>query len=197
MKPRLNGIILIINLFYPFTVLFGLRYIENPVKFFPVLLSVIILLNALVNIPALKKRDFRVFWRTAGMIAAGALVVVLIIVTDNAGYAKLYPVIINIALLSFFGYSLARPPTIIWRFATMKEPQLAESENRIHAERYCRNVTITWCIFFLANASVSLSMLFWASDMVWTIYNGFVSYILIGVLFGIEFIIRRRKRIGA
>jgi uncharacterized membrane protein len=55
---------------------------------------------------------------------------------------------------------------------------------------YCRRVTAAWCIFFVVNGMISLATALWGSNEVWMLYNGVISYILIGTVFTVEYIIR-------
>jgi uncharacterized membrane protein len=92
-------------------------------------------------------------------------------------------------LLALFGASLAHPPSIIERFARLREPQLPPA-----AIAYTRRVTQVWCVFFAVNGSIALVTALWASDQVWALYNGLVAYVLIGLLFAGEWVVRRRVR---
>ena len=56
---------------------------------------------------------------------------------------------------------------------------------------YCRRVTSVWCIFFFVNAAVSLHSAFFWPKHYWALYNGLISYILVGLIFAIEYICRR------
>ena len=56
---------------------------------------------------------------------------------------------------------------------------------------YLRKVTIAWLTFFLINAAISALTAISGSLKLWTLYNGFISYLLIGVMFAAEFLIRQ------
>ncbi|WP_218048930.1 COG4648 family protein [Curvivirga aplysinae] len=99
---------------------------------------------------------------------------------------KFYPVLVSVGLGGVFLISLIKPPTVIERLARMQEPNLNEA-----GVRYTRNVTIIWTGFFVLNALISVYTVFFSSLEIWTLYNGFISYLLIGLLFCGEFIIRR------
>jgi uncharacterized membrane protein len=71
---------------------------------------------------------------------------------------KLYPVIVNAAFFTAFAYSLIVPPSIIERFARLKEPELPEP-----AIAYTRRVTQVWCAFFALNGTIALATAVWAS----------------------------------
>jgi uncharacterized membrane protein len=105
---------------------------------------------------------------------------------------KFYPVLINLALLATFGLSLRRAESQVFRFATLADSSILTSPNRPGIERYCRKVTIAWCIFFIANGSVAAFTALFAQNWVWALYNGFIAYILMGILFACEFFARKR-----
>ncbi|MDR2105410.1 MAG: hypothetical protein LBP51_06625 [Deferribacteraceae bacterium] len=109
-----------------------------------------------------------------------------LLLLNSVAAAKLYPIAVNLVLLLFFSLSLIYPPSAAERFARLKQPDIPNV-----AVQYCRKVTIVWCLFFIFNASVSFATTRF-STQVWTIYNGFASYILIGLLFAVEFGYRTR-----
>jgi len=115
---------------------------------------------------------------------------------DSLLAIKAYPVAINCGLAMAFGVSLIRPPTVIERIARLSEPELDE-----HGIRYTRNVTKVWVVFFVVNGSISAWSALAASIEVWTLYNGFIAYLLIGGLFSVEFavrqIVRRRRTVNS
>ncbi|MDR0876504.1 MAG: AMP-binding protein, partial [Treponema sp.] len=104
---------------------------------------------------------------------------------------KLYPVLISAVLLGAFGLTLFSPPVMIFRFAVLQDKSVRGSLAEKRVEKYCRRVTLVWCAFFLLNGAVALYTVFFASDAVWSIYNGGISYMLMGALFAGEFIVRR------
>lgn len=111
--------------------------------------------------------------------------------TEVSSAAKLYPVIINFGLLGWFGRSLVRPPSAIEALARLTEPDLPD-----YAVNYTRRVTWTWCGFFLVNGLVALYTALFSSFEIWTLYNGLIAYLLMGTLFAVEFLVRRRVRAG-
>jgi uncharacterized membrane protein len=98
---------------------------------------------------------------------------------------KLYPVLVNAALLGVFAYSLISPPSMIERFARIREPNLPT-----RAISYARRVTQVWCMFFAANGVIALMTALWASSATWTLYNGLIAYLMMGLLFAGEYVVR-------
>jgi uncharacterized membrane protein len=90
-------------------------------------------------------------------------------------------------MLALFGYSLISPPSIIERIARLKEPNLPPA-----AIHYTRRVTQVWCGFFVINACISLATIFWTTPLIWSLYNGVIAYILMGLLFAGEYFIRKQ-----
>lgn len=120
-------------------------------------------------------------------LVATVVIALLVLISDSDLYLRLYPVAINALMLVLFGLSLWQPPTMIERFARLKEPDLPEG-----AVRYTRNVTIVWCLFFIINGSIALYTAIATSLEIWTIYNGSIAYGLMGALFAGEYLVRRR-----
>jgi uncharacterized membrane protein len=99
---------------------------------------------------------------------------------------RLYPVAVSAVLLATFGYTLMRPPTIVARLASASGTTMTPA-----IERYTRKVTVAWCVFFVVNGIVALVIGLQGSMQTWLLYNGIVSYVLMGVLFAGEYLVRR------
>ena len=112
--------------------------------------------------------------------------------SNQTVFLKLYSVVISATMLVVFGSTLFFPPTIIFRFATLADKSIVGSPSQQGVERYCRKVCIAWCVFFVCNGAVAAYTALCCSDRVWSVYNGGISYILMGLLFAIEFCIRRK-----
>ena len=167
----------VLTLAYPFLIYFGIERAEP--RWLALLLAVLALLRATAT------REAIWLWGAAFGLALATLSA-----ASNALLPlKLYPVLVNTVLLALFGASLAHPPSMIERFARLREPQLPPA-----AIAYTRRVTQVWCVFFVMNGSIALVTALWASDQVWALYNGLVAYVLIGLLFAGEWVVRRRVR---
>ena len=101
---------------------------------------------------------------------------------------KLYPVIMNFCICLIFFSSLFDKETVIQKFA-----RISEGGGELHPKTkdYTKNLTYIWCIYLLIQFFASVATLF-LSDKIWMIFNGCVSYILLGLFFAIEYIVRIR-----
>ncbi len=168
---------------YPVMVYFGLTLLDAR--------SVAVLLIILVGsrlVFANRKSGRSVFrLQLLFTLAAAGAIGFLVIISNSSIFLKFYPVCINALMLVLFFVSLLHPPSFIERIARIREPNLPES-----AIRYTRNVTIIWCGFFVFNGGVALYTALFASLETWTLYNGAISYVLMGLLFSGEYLVRRR-----
>lgn len=101
----------------------------------------------------------------------------------------LTPVATNAALLVSFGLTLRRGSMpMIERFARLQEPDLDRDQRA-----WCRLWTWIWCAFFVANGAAAAAFAVWAQLEWWALYNGMICYGLIGTLFAVEWLLRRRR----
>lgn len=159
---------------FPFLVYAGLEHIEP--RYLGLCLLVFL---ALRN----RRAAMRLFpaGQAVAIAAVAACLVGVLYVTNDERLLRLYPALVNLALLALFGYSLLRPPSMIERFARLEEPDLAPA-----GVRYTRRVTWLWCAFFAANGLAAAYTAWFASRAVWALYNGLIAYLLIGAMLGGE-----------
>ena len=99
---------------------------------------------------------------------------------------KIYPISISLGFAAVFSVSLIRPPSIIERFARLQRSDLPP-----RVQVYARYVTISWILFFIGNALISGWTALYGSREIWTLYNGLISYCLIGLMFTGEYGLRK------
>ncbi len=107
---------------------------------------------------------------------------------NRAGAVLIVPIAIHGLLLATFAPTLWTARPMIERFARLQHDDLSPAE-----VAWCRLWTRVWCGFFVVNialdaALVALDAIWW-----WTVYNGLVAYILMGLLFAVEWIERKRR----
>jgi uncharacterized membrane protein len=126
----------------------------------------------------------------AALALAGIGLLVLLRVAPSQA-ALAYPVVVSLATAMIFGLSLIRPPSVIERIVRIREPDLP-----VQGVIYARQVTMAWTIFLIANAMVSAGIALRGNIETWTLWNGLISYLLMGVLFigemGVRRVVRRR-----
>ncbi|WP_133180337.1 hypothetical protein [Shewanella decolorationis] len=106
-------------------------------------------------------------------------------VAKRSDWLLYYPVVINLTMLALFSYSLYQGPSMIERFARLKEPDLPDE-----AIGYLKKVTLLWCGLFILNGTVAAYTAAFTSLATWTLYNGLIAYVLMGLLLGGEWLYR-------
>ncbi|MBS7836203.1 hypothetical protein [Wohlfahrtiimonas chitiniclastica] len=165
---------------YPLIIFFGIAIIP-----LPVMVSVMALIFAVRYFTLSEQHsELKSVMRLILMIA---LILCLCALLFRSLQVMLYyPVVVNGVMLSVFARSLYVPPPIIERLARLRTPDLPKA-----GIAYTRTVTKVWVGFFILNGS--LAYLTTQMDFaIWTLYNGLISYGLMGALFIGEWCVRQR-----
>jgi len=179
MRLIVNVVMIAATLLYPLVVFFGRDYFE-PRKIASLLLALLL--------ARLAASYFRNHWSTP-LLIAGISYSVFAMWHNQLDTLLFYPVLVNGLMLIIFGWSLFFPPSLIERLARQQHPDLPPG-----AIIYTRRVTQAWCGFFIINGVLAWVTSVWASLEVWSLYNGLIAYLLMGILFAVEYLIRMRTQ---
>lgn len=97
---------------------------------------------------------------------------------------KYYPVAMNFIFFMIFFSSSFRKETAIQKII-----KRVESDCSDYLWNYGRKLNYIWALITFVNLSLSFCTLF-LSPKIWAVYNGFISYCIIGLAFCIEYIVR-------
>ena len=110
---------------------------------------------------------------------------------------KLYPLLTNAAWIVVFGMSLIFPPPFVLQIAALFEKTIKITAVEIKLKQFCHKATIIWCLFFVVDTMIAWLTIFGPlvsgknerfSDTIWGIYNGAITYIIMGIIFLIQLI---------
>ncbi|MCK9464550.1 MAG: hypothetical protein M0Q29_01535 [Thiopseudomonas sp.] len=177
MKQLVGALIVISGILYPFAVYYGFERVSA--EYFAGLLALVWLGRALLA-PAAKNYL---------MTAVVLLFCAVLWIFKSPDLLHWYPVIINVLLCTVFLTSLYHGPPIIERLARLQETDLPQ-----YAVGYVRKVTQAWVVFFFCNAAMAAWLTVAAPRSWWLLYNGFIAYLLIGLMFAIEWLVRQRVK---
>ena len=179
----------IIAILYPFLVFCSLVIIQLPVRYLSVFFIILALSYIIINRHSFKGRQTVIFFITPVILCTIGTICLL---TTSQVILKLYPALANLAYLTFTLSSLIIPPPIAFYFIDIFDKKIKTVIPEKRFNRYCRNATITWCVYFIIDGSISVFSVFWLSDLDWGIYNGGITYVLMGLIFVAEFVILKK-----
>lgn len=201
MKKFLKVLFYVVAAVYPVLVFSMLVVFKMPVRILSlcvVALACAFFLSATGNRKSDGKSEKKALdWRPMLSSALFLLAGILCFVFNKKIFLKLYSVVISATMLFVFGSSLFFKPNIIFRFACLGDKSIKGSSFESQVNDYCRKVTVVWCVFFILNGSISAFTALHdfgndvLNDKIWSVYNGGISYILMGLLFAVEFIVRK------
>ncbi|MBP8875134.1 MAG: hypothetical protein KBG52_02305 [Neisseria sp.] len=122
--------------------------------------------------------------RVVALILAAFFAAVLLLRLPQSMYW--YPVWVSLLMLALFGGSLFAKQSLIERLARLQTPDLPPE-----GVRYTRRVTQIWCVFFVLNGSMAAALVLMRQYDWWALYTGIVSYVLMGLLLGGEWVYRK------
>lgn len=179
MRIMINSAIGFVTMLYPLAVYFGTHYLE-PWK----IASVLLVLLGLRVVACYSVKHWS--WP---LLMVGMVYCAVAIWSNELLTLRFYPAIANAAMLLLFSWSLLSPPSLIERLARIQHPDLPP-EGII----YTRRVTQIWCAFFIVNGSIALATALWSSFELWSLYNGLIAYLLMGILLAGEYIVRMKTQ---
>lgn len=179
MPVFIKPIIVVIFLAYPFIIYYGL------VNF--ALWQIALLVALLASIRVFIFKNSRSHLAKIGLYGSLFLLLfsLLSLILNENGWLKLYPIIMSLLSFTVFFISLYSDKTIIQRIAEIKEKNIDAKK-----QTYMFNLTIIWCVFFVINTIISTYTMLYMSLKYWSIYNGFVSYVVMGLLIITEIMYR-------
>ncbi|MDR2509433.1 MAG: hypothetical protein LBC77_02180 [Spirochaetaceae bacterium] len=114
---------------------------------------------------------------------------------------KLYPLLLNAAWLIVLVSSFVDPPTFVFQIASLFDKSVAAPDVRAVMLQFCKKATAVWCVFFVADSVIAYFTIFGPvvaaaggrfSDAIWGVYNGAVTYVIMGIIFVVQFILAKR-----
>ena len=179
----LNVLLAAVTVAYPFLVYFSIDHMQP--RYLALLLGTFFCLRWLSQKPATVTRD-----QTAVLLLPASVLFLIAVALSNEETLLLaYPVLVNVIFFCIFFASVLDPPTIVEKLARLREPDLPA-----RGVRYTRTVTVVWCGFFLLNALFAIFTVWRGDRWLWSLYNGFIAYVLMGLLMAAEMWIRQNVR---
>ncbi len=178
----LNGIVWGVTIIYPFLIWFSLDYLQP--RYLALALAGLFLFRFFNHYP---NQPTGGVWSL--VLVACPLSLLIIALVNETSWLLAYPVFVSLLFFTVFASSLVHPPTIVERLARLEDPDLPPK-----GVIYTRKVTQVWCGFFLVNATISLITIWHGDPWLWSLYNGGLFYVLMGLLMVAEMAVRRKVK---
>lgn len=185
-----------VNLRKPLTIILALLLALYPVltwlglQVFPPALLLSILLGLLIL------RALLIWWRGgAARVWATTTLLAALLIAAGAYWLgdmislRFYPALMSAIVASVFCLSLIVGRPLIEQLARLREPNLPPQ-----GVRYTRYLTAIWVGILLINGLIATWTALYASFETWALYNGLLSYLFMGSVFIIEYLIRSRVK---
>jgi uncharacterized membrane protein len=101
---------------------------------------------------------------------------------------KIYPALADAVYLTIFLTSYFIPPTLIEDFVNLIDKNVKINIDNAQLQSFCKKSTIAWCVFFFFDAVMAVVTTMFASDLVWGIYNSGITYVLMGIIFVVQYV---------
>lgn len=165
-----------VTVVYPFFVYYGLN------EYGPSVFAII--LFGLMVIRVIIKGSYQEPSQWLQLVVIGAFCC-MVIFQNSDTLLRFYPVVMSLGFSLLFAVSLASKTTLVERFAKM-----AGQDYPQQALSYMRGLTKVWAVLLFVNAIISAYTALYSSLKVWTLYNGFLAYFLLGGFVLFEYIFR-------
>ena len=167
------------SLSYPFYVYYGLKTQD---RLGPALL-LLLLAGIRVFLSGRDSRDINTVILAAALFMGAASLLRM-----SQELMLFYPALVSFGLLWFFGRTLkgGRTP-LVEKIASLKTPPEERTE---FFRKYCRMVTEAWCVYFAFNGVTAILLTIPEDRKYWMIYTGIIIYVIMGLMFAGEFMIR-------
>ncbi|MDR1862505.1 MAG: hypothetical protein LBQ67_01145 [Treponema sp.] len=186
LKRRMQYLFGALIVLYPVLVFSALVILKLSIKYLSIFIIALAAAYFLVNRHHYKGRHrFVVFISPAILCGIG----IICLITKSSLTLKIYPALADLVYLVIMWTSIFIPPPVVFYFINMFDKTIKEHIAPRFFDRYCRKAAIVWCVFFVFDGAVSLFTVFLASDVVWGVYNGGITYVLMGLIFVGEYFI--------
>jgi uncharacterized membrane protein len=184
LKLGSSALLWILTVLYPFIIYMALK--SNTPEYAFAALGIILLLKIISGQAGDRLSSITV-------TVLGITVLILFKLRGDPVYLMFYPSFVAYGFLAVFVFSLTGSRSAVERIASLS---VKKEEITDDFKRYCRRVTQAWCVFMFLNGTCALFLALFAHRDIWVIYTGFISYILMGLMFLGEYIIRIHVRKG-
>jgi uncharacterized membrane protein len=175
-----------IAIMYPVLVFCALVVFKLPIRYLSIGIIIFAIAYTIVNSRHYKgKHTVALFVSPLILCIIGVISLCL----DDSIIIKWYPALASIAYLTIMITSFIFPPPLAYYFVDIFDKSIKTKIPKEIFDGFCFKASIVWCVFFFVDAIIAVITVYFSSELFWGIYNGGVTYFIMGLIFVGEFIV--------
>jgi uncharacterized membrane protein len=177
----------LIAIMYPLLVFCALVVFKLPIRYLSIGIIIFAIVYSVIN-----SRNYRGKHTAALFISPLILCVIGVIslcLDDSPVLIKMYPALADLAYMTIMVTSFFFPPPLAYYFIDIFDKTIKTKIPKKTFDSYCLKASVVWCVFFAIDAIIAVLTTYRGSELIWGIYNGGITYCIMGLIFVGEFIV--------
>jgi len=177
----------LIAIMYPILVFCALVVFKLPIRYLSIGIIIFAIIYSVINSRNYKgKHTAALFISPLILCVIGVLSLCL---DDSPVFIKMYPALAALAYLTIMVTSFFFPPPLAYYFIDIFDKSIKTKIPKKLFDDFCFKASVVWCVFFFIDGIIAVITVYLGSDLVWGIYNGGITYCIMGLIFVGEFIV--------
>jgi len=177
----------IIAIMYPILVFCALVVFKLPISYLSIGIIIFAIAYSIVNSRNYKGKHTIILFVSPMILCV--IGVISLCLDDSPIFIKLYPALASLSYLIIMLTSFFFPPPLAYYFIDIFDKSIKTKIPKDVFNIFCYRATILWCVFFFVDGTIAIITAFFGSDFIWGIYNGGITYFVMGLIFLGEFIV--------
>jgi len=186
-KFKAKSLFGLITVMYPILVFCALVVFKLPVRYLSIGIIIFAITYSVINSRQYKGKHTAILFISPLILCV--IGVLSLCLDDSPIFIKLYPALTALAYLIIMTTSFFFPPPLAYYFIDIFDKTIKTKIPKEIFDNYCFKASIVWCIFFVIDGTIAVTTAFYCSELVWGIYNGGITYCIMGLIFVGEFIV--------
>ena len=190
-KLKFKHLFGLIAILYPLLVFCVLVVFKLPIRYLSIGIIIFAIAYSVVNSRHYKGRHTLLLFISPVILCT--IGVISLYLDDSPIIIKLYPALADLAYLTIMVTSFFFPPPLAYYFINIFDKSIKTKIPKARFDVYCVRASVVWCVYFVIDGITALLTAYFSSDFVWGVYNGGITYAIMGLIFAGEFVILKMK----
>jgi len=189
----------LIAILYPILVFCTLVVFKLPIRYLSIGIIIFAIAYSIINSRHYKGKH------TIALFVSPLILCIIGVISlcgDSEFFIKLYPALASLAYLTIMVTSFFFPPPLAYYFIDIFDKKIKTKIPKEIFDDYCFKASVVWCIFFVIDCIISVITTIddivskiittHSPKVVWGVYNGCITYCIMGLIFVGEFIVLKK-----